>query len=283
MTDNREKMLDKIKALLSKTTENGCTEEEELAALAKARALMDAYEVTEADLQLTKDQAAILREEPPGTEDPHGIKFSLSYAVAKFTDCRVWRQHRRKGGGLVACGLPADARFATWLLDHLTGFVQAELANYLMGSVATGMARRRAINGFVIGVTERISERLIELCKPAVAATANSRALVITKHQVIKSKLDELGITLCSRSSPLRQHDSGSHDAGRSVGDRASFGRPVRARKLLLGIYEKQAHDACRAGAPERKGQERRSIELNEPARMQLLSETRTERGGSAQ
>jgi hypothetical protein len=33
MTD-RDKMLDKIRALLSKTTENGCTQEEELAQLA---------------------------------------------------------------------------------------------------------------------------------------------------------------------------------------------------------------------------------------------------------
>ena len=34
----REKLLDKIRALLSKTTESGCTEGEYLAALAKARA-----------------------------------------------------------------------------------------------------------------------------------------------------------------------------------------------------------------------------------------------------
>ena len=42
MSDSREKMIDKIKALLSKTTGNGCTQEEELTALDKARALMDA-------------------------------------------------------------------------------------------------------------------------------------------------------------------------------------------------------------------------------------------------
>jgi hypothetical protein len=230
MTDNRENMLDKIRALLSKTTENGCTEEEELAALAKARALMDAYEVTEEDLQLTKDQAAILREEPPGTEDPHGIKFNLCHVVGEFTDCRAWRKHRSKGGGLVFCGLPADARFATWLLDHLTRFVQAELANHLMGNVATGMPRRRAINGFVIGITERISERLIELCKPAPAATANSRALVVAKQQVIKSRMDELEIKLRSCGGSEKQHDTSSLKAGRSAGNRASFGRPVSGR-----------------------------------------------------
>jgi hypothetical protein len=239
MDDNREKMLDKIRALLSKTTENGCTEEEELAALAKARALMDAYEVTEADLQLTKDQAAILREEPPGTEDPHGIKSYLYYAVGTFTDCRMWRNHKSKGGGIVFCGLPADARFATWLLDHLSRYVQAELANYLMGNVATGMPRRRAINGFVIGITERISERLLDLCKPAQTApapTENSRALVVVKQQLIKSKMDELGIKLRSCGGSGKQTDSGSLNAGRSAGDRAVFGRPVSGQAGALRI-----------------------------------------------
>src|ERR1700730_10007387 len=163
MDDDRKELLAKIRALLSKTTENGCTEAEELSALAKARALMDAHVVTEAELQLTKEETAILREEPPGTEDPHGIKFALSYGVEKFTDCIIWRNRKSKGGGLVACGLPSDAQFATWLLDHLTRFVKAELVNYLMGNVATGMTRRRAISGFVIGITDRINERLVEL------------------------------------------------------------------------------------------------------------------------
>jgi hypothetical protein len=236
MDDDRKHLLDKIKALLSKTTENGATEQEELAALAKARAWMDAHVVTEAELQLTKEELAILREEAPGTADPHGIKFALSYGVAKYTDCTIWRNHKSKGGGLVACGLPADAQFATWLLDHLTRFVKAELVNYLMGNVATGMTRRRAISGFVIGITDRIGERLIELCKPAPAASANSRALVVVKQQVVKAKIKELGIHLGSCGGSQKQHDTGSRDAGRSAGDRASFGRPVSGRAGTLRI-----------------------------------------------
>jgi hypothetical protein len=238
MMDDREKMLDKIRALLSKTTENGCTEEEALAALAKARALKDAYEVTDEDLRLTKDQAAILRQEPPGTKDPHGIKFGLSYAVAEFTSCRAWRRHRSEGGGLVFCGLPADARFATWLLEHLTGFVHAELVNHLMENVAIGTPRRRAINGFELGITERISERLIELSEPAPTASANSRALVVAKQQVIKSRMDELGIKTRVCGGSEKQHDTSSRDAGRSAGDRASFGRPVSGQAGALRIRQ---------------------------------------------
>jgi hypothetical protein len=234
MDNNRERTLKNIRALLSKTTENGCTEEEHFAALAKARALMDAYEVTEADLQLAKEEAVILRKEPPGTKDPHDIKFFLIRAVSKFTDCRAWRDGK---SGLVFCGLPADARFATWLLDHLAGFVQAELANYLMGNVAAGFERRRIISGFVGGATSRIAARLDELCVPPPAASANNRALVVAKKAVIKAKLDELGICLTTSRSQ-RQYSDSSLAAGQTAGDRASFGRPVSGQAAALRITE---------------------------------------------
>jgi hypothetical protein len=232
MTDNQEKMFDKIRALLSKTTENGCTEEEELAALAKARALMDAYEVTEADLQITKEEGVVMRR-GSGT-DPHGIKSNMTQAVAKFCDCRAWLD---RDGKLVFLGLASDTQFATWLLDHLAGYVLVELTDHLMGDIAIGVQRRKVINGFVDGITWRVSERLRELCKPtAAAASSNSRALVVIKQTLIKAKMDELGIKLRSGSGSRHQRDEGSFAAGRSAGDRASFGRPVSGRAATLRI-----------------------------------------------
>jgi len=232
---NRESLLDKIRALLSKTTENGCTEAEALAALDKARAMMDAYEVTEADLQLTKAEAAVLRSEPAGSRDPHNIKWYLCSAVADFCDCKAWRA---RNGGLVFCGLQSDAQFATWLLDSLAGFVQAELTRHLMGNLAPKGERRFVINGFVVGCTGRISTRLAELtARSKVVASSNSRALVITKTAAIKATMDKAGIKLrSSRSSSVRL-DGNSYRAGQSAGDRASFGRPVSgaAGTLRLG------------------------------------------------
>ena len=52
---DRNSIIEKVKALLAKTTENGCTEEEELAALAKARAWIDAHEITDGELQLSRE------------------------------------------------------------------------------------------------------------------------------------------------------------------------------------------------------------------------------------
>ena len=57
---DRNAIIEKIKALLAKTTANGATEHEMLAALDKASALQDAYEVSDEELQLTKEEKAIL-------------------------------------------------------------------------------------------------------------------------------------------------------------------------------------------------------------------------------
>ena len=222
---NRENLLDKIRALLAKTVENGCTEMEAMAAIDKARAMMDAYEVTEADLQLTKAESAVLRSEPAGSRDPHNIKWYLCSAVAGFCDCKAWRG---RNGGLVFCGLQSDAQFATWLLDSLALFVQGELTKHLMGNLAPKDERRFVINGFVSGCTGRISSRLEALTGQSKAAAAgNSRALVVTKTAAIKATMEKAGIKLRSGRSSSRRLDGNSYRAGQSAGERASFGRPV--------------------------------------------------------
>jgi len=86
-----------------------------MATLDRARAMMDAYAVSESELNLTKEEKAILRREPAGTKDPHRIKQYLENSVARFCGCRAWRQDRV----WVFCGLPSEAQFATWLLDAL--------------------------------------------------------------------------------------------------------------------------------------------------------------------
>lgn len=233
MTDNRESLLDKIRALLSKTVANGCTEAEAMAALAKARAMMDAHEVSDAELSLTKDEKAILRREPPGSKDPNQIKAMLATAVAKFCECQVWRDREKK---IVFCGLRPDAQFATWLLDTLAAHVRQELVMHLIGSIAEGRDRRRVIKGFAIGCTSRISERLAALCVQSRPQTDNARALVVVKGQAVAAKMAELNLHLRSRSSSTSAYDRDSLYAGRAAGDRASFGRPVSGSNATLRI-----------------------------------------------
>jgi len=236
MTIEREGLLSKIRALLAKTLDAGCTEGEALAALGKAQALKDAYAVTEAELNLTKEEKAILRSEPPGTKDPHLIKWQLLLGVQDFCNCKSWKHRKAKGGGLVFCGLPADVQFATWLLDSLTAFVQTELFKYLVEAEPSHESRKDAIRGFVYGCTEKINDRLLELCKQSEAvASPNSKALVVVKDAAIKDKMKELDIHLrgvgCGGGG-----DPASYKAGSAAGSRASFGRPVSGRNATLRL-----------------------------------------------
>jgi hypothetical protein len=232
----RERLIDKVKALLAKTTASGCTEEEELAALAKARAWIDTYEINEDELRLSQEEKAILHDESEAdARDTHNIKAQLGHGVARYCNVRIYRDSSK--AGLTFVGFRSDIDFATWLLDHLADFVHDALFEFLLDCLASdGKERKQEIRGFVYGCTERINARICEMCDQAkTARTTNGKALVVIKDQAIKDFLKAEGICLRSSSSSAGFSD-GARSAGQSAGNRASFGRPVSGAGAALRI-----------------------------------------------
>jgi Protein of unknown function (DUF2786) len=235
----RNSIIDKIKALLSKTTENGCTEEEALAALAKARAWIDTYEITDGELQLSREEKAILHDESEAdARDPHRIKWYLCRGVSRYCNVRIYRTSSKVG--LTFAGFKSDIDFATWLLDHLADFVHEVLCEFLIDCLAPdGKERKLEIRGFVIGCCERICDRMTAMCDQSKSErTANGNALVVIKDQAIRDLLKAEGICLRSSSSSANFSDAGRM-AGQSAGDRASFGRPVSGAGAALRLGSK--------------------------------------------
>lgn len=224
MTTNREKLLAKVKALLSKTTQAGCTEAEAMSALNMAQAMMDAYEITEDELSDLKKEEAIVAE--TNTFDPHNIRRNLAVWVSRFADTKVWRDGGRTSHKLKFCGTQADVEFATWLLDSLSEFVSHQLSWWLMIHQPKE-DRKFHIASFVSGCTHRINERLGELVNARSPKTDNSRALVVIKYDLIKKKMNELGINLSKSRNRGKVVDMKAYEAGKRAGDGASFGRPV--------------------------------------------------------
>jgi hypothetical protein len=233
---DRNSMIEKIKALLAKTTANGATEAEMLSALGKASAMMDTYDISDEELQVAKDEAAILHAEPPDLKDPHSIKWRLGYGVAQFCGVQIFRSRRKTG--LQCIGMPSDVQFAMWLLDNLADFVFAELYAHLIGCLAPRSERRVIIRSFTAACCQRIVDRLLALVEQSKAArTSNGRELVVIKDAAIKAFMKEQGIRLrmCSTYSPST-FDAAAQAAGRAAGDRASFGRPVTGAAGVLRI-----------------------------------------------
>lgn len=233
---DRNSIIEKIKALLSKTTANGCTESEMLAALDKASAMMDAYDITDADVKVARDEAVMQHADDPNMKDPHNIKWRLSYGVAEFCGVQIYRS--RHETGLKAIGMPSDVQFAMWLLDSLADFVFAELYAHLIGCLAPQNERRVIIRSFTEACCQTISERLLALVERSKAArTSNGRELVLVKDAAIKAfmKDHDIRLRLCSGYSPSTS-DAAAMAAGRAAGERASFGRPVGGAGGVLRI-----------------------------------------------
>jgi len=224
---DRNSIIDKIKALLAKTTANGATEAEMLAALDKAAAMQDAYDITDEELQIAKDEAAMLHADEPDLGDPHKIKWRLVYGVSQFCGVTIYRSPRQTG--LKCIGMPSDVQFAMWLLDHLADFVFNALYEHLIGCCAPPGERRIIMRSFIEACCDHINDRLLELVeRSSKARTSNGRELVVVKDAAIRAYMKEHDIrlrTCCMGSSS--NINSAAQAAGRAAGGRASFGRPV--------------------------------------------------------
>ena len=95
---NVEEIRTKIKKLWAMNTENGCTEAEMMSFHARAQAMMDAYQITDTDIQEAKEEAIKRYDELPGTADPHLIKWHLLYGISKHCGVEflpVWTGRRQ--------------------------------------------------------------------------------------------------------------------------------------------------------------------------------------------
>ena len=177
---DRNAIIDKIKALLSKTTANGATEAEMFAALDKAAAMQDAYDITDEELQIAKDEAAMMHADPPDLKDPHKIKRRLTYGIAQFCGVQICRSRHETGFRCI--GMPSDVQFAMWLLDNLADFVFNALYKHLIGCCAPPNERRIILRSFTEACCNRITDRLLELVERSKKArTSNGRELVVVK------------------------------------------------------------------------------------------------------
>jgi len=107
MTAGTAAQLARIQALRSKTTDRGCTEQEAMAAAAKAAELLDQLGLSMSELEL-KAQPCERRDLPTG-RSRIGPLDECAPAVAAFFDCRLWFETDPEGRlTQVFFGLPAD-------------------------------------------------------------------------------------------------------------------------------------------------------------------------------
>lgn len=231
---NRSQLAAKVKALLSKTLENGATEAEAMSAAEKARELMDRYHLDHGALGMEEEGTQTFSSPFDPEKIVNQIKFALLNSVCNFTDTKGWRTSSERT--FTFFGLKSDTDFATWLLDNLSSFVVNQAAAYRLDCILfnVGQLTRDGEASFQLAATERIKERLREMTRER-TTTTTGRGLIPLKNQIVIREFEKLGIKLGRAPTSFGSRaDAGAAAAGRAAGDRASFGRPVSTRNAGL-------------------------------------------------
>jgi Protein of unknown function (DUF2786) len=231
MTTERQEIAAKVRALLAKTVDKGCTEQEAVAAAAKAKELMDRYQVDLSEAELEEDGFARSRAEGPKSRKLD-VQDLIGWDIADYCEVKSWKQCSDYRGRwrFVFFGLRSDVKFANWLLKGLEAFIWQKADEY-----GGSYFEKR---NFAMGCAERITERLraeVEARKQKHVTMSSGRDLVVVKQAIVQREFDKLGMRF--RSASCSSYYNGGSDEARSAGyqagDRASFGRPVGAARRL--------------------------------------------------
>lgn len=210
----------RIDALLSKTRENGATEEEEMAAMAKAMELISKYQV-----DMTKERAK-----------KTGVvvdKLSFTIPLAQFAAFEISSCVKiaadvvcfRKGNSnFYLIGLPEDVQMAKWLLLNLTTFAVSAVndwwsnpENYIPSSKITGGERTRLKQSFIKGFADRCE---IRAAKEKKRVASSSTSLVVVKEDVIDEFMSQNNIAI-KTIKDKKQYDAYAKASGFIKGSEA--------------------------------------------------------------
>lgn len=224
MSENRDKIAAKIRALLSKTVENGCTEDEAIAAAAMAAKLLAKYNMT---VDETEMRANPFKRDSFQREDEIGDRlWKVADAIARLTGSRYWRSRR----GVVPVeitffGFSHEVDISKYLLAicvrALSDGKKSVIRQY---ALLVASRRRQHLIAFLDGMVDRLAQRILELREPEQTGTG----LVVLRDALIEAAMavEKIKTEKAARGRKSRDFDDAYID-GLLAADRVSLHRGV--------------------------------------------------------
>lgn len=237
--ENRRAAMGRIRALLAKTVQNGCTEEEAMAASQKAGELMDKYGVESSEVDIraercdTRSHSSRAGKKGDRERSTQSSEVSLvAVAIGRYCGCRVWRS----GPEIKYFGLPHEAEIAAYMTDAIETAMRTSFRAWRKGPERPQNVNGRALRGaFMVAMARRLSERLDEMTQSRNAATpktTDGKSLVLIRNAVVEEQFKEMGLKL-SKSKKKYRENSAAMSAGTSAADRHEFSAGLRSRSAL--------------------------------------------------
>lgn len=239
--ENRRAAAARIRALLAKTVDNGCTEEEAMAAAAKAGELMDKWGVAASEVEIRAEKCETGghrsragktgdRERSSGTSEVAMV----AMAIAGYCQCKVWRS----GTEINYFGLPHDVEIAVYMTDAIETTMRTSFRKWRKGpDRPRDVSGHRLRSQFMSSMANRLSARLDEMKKERDGKhheTSDGRSLVLVKNAVVEEQFAELGMKLGRPKTRTVYADDRAAAAGRAAGDAYRFNAGVRGRATAM-------------------------------------------------
>lgn len=225
---DREKIAARIRALLAKTVENGCTEDEAIAAAEKAAEMLARYNLTVDEVQMRASPFARHTETHDDATGPRLWK--VADPIAKITGARYWQS--RAGVHPVEIsffGFEHEVLVAQYLLEICANAMRSQEERLRREyRLLVPRAQMRKIVPFLDGMSDRLHRRLKELIPPATTGTG----LVVLRNALID---EALGMKLESMRARPSRVDDGYRDGVRA-GDAVSLNRGVTGGGPAVGL-----------------------------------------------
>jgi hypothetical protein len=220
---NQEKIAKRIRDLLSKTTSNGCTEEEAIMAAEKAGELMDKYNLSFSQVQMKEQKCkkgTFHTRNDHTAPRAHEVQIACA-AIATYCDCKVWKD----GAKILYFGMPKDVEIAEYLSALIKSAMDSDFQTYKKSpDRPEGVHGQRLRASFMVGMAGRVAARLREMKKARETGhKPTGKSLVVTKHAVVTEAFAALGLRLGKGSSGSAVNNSDAYYAGKAAGDKVAI------------------------------------------------------------
>jgi len=226
----RERILMKIRALMAKTVDSGCTEAEANSATDAVNRLLTAYgiEMDEVSVKAGVCKARVVK----GVRNEY-TRFIMG-GIAAFTDTKTWRLRDDS----VFFGFAVDTEIAEYLAILCKHAIQGALRTFRKSDDYRGASndrvRKEMEKGFGLGMAYRLYHRFVDMkqARDAATPTSSGTSLVVVKGQVVADAFDGLGITLNKgRRTPFRSLNLDAVRAGERAADAVPINQGVKGRQ----------------------------------------------------
>ena len=228
--DSRDKIKAKVKALLSKTTENGASESEAISAINKAQKLMKQYYITSHDL---KDpfigEKCILKSIP---KHQSGYNFDYFYnELSRLFDCEYYYTSKK----IFFFGFDQDVELSCYFYNLIIKSSAYEINRYKKSGDYKYLTQfhhgRTLVSSFLKGFLIGIARQMHKMYLNRKSTIPEGLGLVvIEKEERVQKAFQNLGLNIKLDKSTLK-YESIAFNSGKQKGNEFQISQGLNSHK----------------------------------------------------